>query len=67
MTTFALKMKTNYMIALNAQWKAPWRMPKVDGPIIAKVFGGSNKFKNILGRTVKGLQNFFSKKACLND
>jgi hypothetical protein len=61
MITFALKMKTNYMIALNAQWKAPWRLPTIDAPLNAKVFRGSNEIKNILGRIVKGIQNFLDK------
>ena len=55
-------MKTNYMIAIKvpAQWKTPWRVPKVDNPFNP---GNQtdNKFQNMLGRTVKGVQNFLIK------
>ena len=64
MIIFDLNMKTNFMIALNTQWKAPWRTPKVDIPLNPKTSMGKqldNRFKNMLGRTVKGVQNFVIK------
>jgi len=64
-TIFVTDMKTNYMIALMvpAQWRVPWRLPEVNVPLneasMEKLL--DNKFQNILGRTVKGVQNYLIK------
>ena len=63
-TIFAIDMKTNYMIALNTQWKAPWRKPTVDVPMNAEASVGKqldNRFKNMVGTTVIGVQDFIKK------
>jgi hypothetical protein len=63
MINFEFKMRTNYMIALNAQWKAPWRTPKTDVKPNAKASLGNqlDNIKNLLGRTVKSVHNFLEK------
>ncbi|HEU5292274.1 MAG TPA: hypothetical protein VFU05_16615 [Cyclobacteriaceae bacterium] len=56
-------MKTNYMIAQNAQWKAPWRMPKADSSTKSTSTGSQldSNSQSLLGRVVKGIQDFIKK------
>jgi hypothetical protein len=52
------------MIGQNAQWKTPWRMPKADSSLKPKTSTKNqldNNSQNLLGRVVKGIQEFIKK------
>jgi hypothetical protein len=61
---FGINMKTNFMIALNAQWKAPWRMPTINNQPNVEVPAGKlilDTLRHKLGETIKGVQDFVKK------
>ncbi len=62
---FDLIMKANYMITqVPAQWKAPWRLPRIDIWPNEEESAGNlkhNKFQHKLGETVKRVQDFIKK------